>query len=111
MITMEMQCRGGFDLVSAFKQGISQGEFRSFELKRAGSRRRAHAEIVHRSPRTPGKVRMEQLGDFCRARVSAPAGKEWDILHKLVGRLVDRFARDLFAIRIEFPTPRARRRR
>jgi hypothetical protein len=111
MITLEMQCRGGFHLVDAFRAGIRDGEFRSFDLKRGRGRSRARAVIVHKSPRTPGQVRLEQLDDLCIAKVSAPAGKEWDILHKFVGRLVHRFAQELFGIRIQFPTARSRRRR
>jgi len=109
MITIEVQCRPGVHLVDAFREGIREGEFKSFALVRGPGRARARAEIAHKSPRTPGKVKLEQVTDLCRAKVSAPAGQEWDILHKFVGRLVHRFDQDLLAIRIEFPPPRRRR--
>ncbi len=110
MITIEVQCRPGFHLVDAFRAGIQEGEFKSFALKRGPGRSRARAEIVHKSPRTPGKIKLEQTTDLCLAKVTAPAGKEWDILHKLIGRLVHRFDQDLLAIRIEFPPAKRRRR-
>jgi hypothetical protein len=111
MLTIEVMCHPEFHLVEAFRAGILAGDFKSFELRKAASRARARAEIAHKSPRTPGKVRLEQSGYVCTAKVTAPAGKEWDILHKFVGRLVHRFDQDLLTIRIEFPAPKRRRRR
>ena len=110
MIVLEILCRHGFDLVSSFREGIREGEFKSFDLKRGGSRSRARAEVTHKSPRTPGKIALQQRDSVCIARVSAPAGKEWDILHKFVGRLVHRYPDRVMSIRIDFPEPRRRRR-
>jgi hypothetical protein len=111
MFKIEIVCRSEFDLVEAFREGIREGEFKSFDLKRGSGRSRSRAEITHKSPRTPGKIALEQRDGLCLARVTAPAGKEWDILHKLVGRLAHRFHEDLLSVRIDFPIPKRRRRR
>lgn len=111
MFKLEVMCRPEFHLVEAFRDGIREGDFKSFELRKSASRARDRAEILHKSPRTPGKVKLEQKGYLCTAKISAPAGKEWDILHKFVGRLTHRFAGDLLAVRIVFPPPKRRGRR
>jgi hypothetical protein len=111
VLTLEILCRGDFDLVEAFREGIREGEFKSFVLKRGRGRSPARAEVLHKSPRTPGKISLEQRDSLCRAKVAAPAGKEWDILHKFVGRLVHRFPDRLLSIRVDFPEPRRRRGR
>lgn len=111
MLTIEVMCRPEFHLVAAFRTGLQEGDFKSFDLDKAASRARDRAVITHKSPRTPGKVRLEQSGYVCTAKVTAPGGKEWDILHKFVGRLVHRFDQDLLTIHIAFPAPKRRRRR
>jgi hypothetical protein len=111
MLIIQILCHPEFHLVDAFRAGIQEGDFKSFELDRKASRARDRAVISHKSPRTPGKVKLEQTEYICTAKVTAPAGKEWDILHKFVGRLVHRFDQDLLAIRIVFPAPKRRRRR
>lgn len=109
MVTIEVFCRGSFHLVEAFREGIANDELKSFTLRKGASRARSRAEILHKSPRTPGKVKLEQRGSVCLAKVTAPAGKEWDILHKFIGRIAHRFAANVQELRIVFPEPKRRR--
>ena len=107
MIRLQIVERSGARLFGTLKRSIRSKDLRTFSLERSGKR------VVH--IRSPGYMNwMEAEGVIaCEIRTPKDAGKEWQLLAAVVGRLADRFpgAVDSINIQLEAPAPEPKRKR
>jgi hypothetical protein len=98
MIRLQIVERPGADLFRMLKRAIRSKDLRTFSLEKGGKR------VVH--IRSPGYMNWSPLEGMiaCEIRVKpSEAGKEWQLLAAVLGRLADRFPAFVESINIQLP--------
>jgi hypothetical protein len=99
MIRVQILERPGADLFSALKAAMRGGDLRTFSLEKRGWK------VVHE--RYPGWMNWSHGQGAITCEILSPqkpAG-EWQFLGALVGRLADKYARQVESINIQLPPP------
>ena len=109
MIRLQIVERPGSRLFSVLKKAIRSKDLRTFSLEKGGKR------VVH--IRSPGYMNWVEFEGVIAAEIKTPkdAGKEWQLLAAVIGRLADRFPGAVESINIQLaappPEPKKRKRR
>jgi hypothetical protein len=99
MVRMQVVERPGARLFSLLKRAIRSKELRTFSLEKHGTR------VVH--IRSPGHMNWTDAGGVIACEIKSPrdAGKEWQFLANIVGRLADRYPQFVESINIQLTAP------
>ena len=99
MIRMQIVERPGSDLYRLLKRAIRSKDLRTFSLEKGGAR------VLH--VRSPGFMNWTSAQGIISCEIRSPkeAGKEWQLLTNVVGRLADRFPAVVESINIQLTAP------
>jgi hypothetical protein len=97
MIRFQVVERTGANLRRTLLEAMRSGDLRTFVARRRGRR------IEHKS--LPGWMNWEDSGGLIACEVLSPhnPGTEWQLFHRFLGRLADRYADRIASIHVHFP--------
>lgn len=99
MIRFQIIQRSGVDLHRSLVDAMRSGALQTFDSSKRGSK------VTH--AKHPGWMNWSVSEGVITCEVLSPRkpGHEWQLFHAFIGRLAARFAVDIAAINIQFPTP------
>jgi hypothetical protein len=100
MIRFQIIERAGANLHRTLVDAMRSGELRTFAATRRGRR------IQHKNLSYPGWMNWSVHDGMINCEVISPhkPGREWQFFSAFIGRLADRYADDVVAINIQFPS-------
>jgi len=100
MIRFQIIERAGANLHRTLVDAMRLGELRTFTATRRGRR------IQHKNLSYPGWMNWSVHDGMINCEVISPRkpGREWQFFSAFIGRLADRYADDVVAINIQFPS-------
>ena len=100
MIRFQIIERAGANLHRTLVDAMRLGELRTFTANRRGRR------IQHKNLSYPGWMNWSVHDGMINCEVISPRkpGREWQFFSAFIGRLADRYADDVVAINIQFPS-------
>ena len=107
MIQFQIIERTGANLYKALVAAMREGELRTFHVKRRGRK------VQHTNVSYPGWMNWSTADGVINCAVISPnkPGREWQFFRAFLGRLADRYAEQIVAINVQFPSTEQNRRR
>jgi hypothetical protein len=107
MIRFQIIERTGANLHKTLVAAMRDGDLRTFLVKKRGRK------VLHKNVSYPGWMNWSAADGVINCDVISPnkPGREWQFFSAFLGRLADRYADQIVAINIQFPSaPQAARK-
>src|SRR5262245_44423917 len=107
MIRFQIIETPGANLYKTLVAAMRDGALRTFHAKKRGRK------VQHTNVSYPGWMNWSEADGVINCEVISPnkPGREWQFFSAFLGRLADRYADQIVAINIQFPSAESRARR
>ena len=98
MIRLQIIEKNGAKLHKKLKDAMSSGELRTFEIQKKGKK------VSHKNKKYPGWMNWSSSYGVINCEILSPQkpGEEWKLLSAFVGRLSDKYSKEIHSINIQF---------